>query len=541
MHLSTQPTRQQARQRSTPRVTIHCKGHMIYVSPPCAALAMFCTERLVSNLQRPRIPEPMFGLDRQYVLVDGYDEPTTQTIGVAMPAGLLQPVRQILKSQRCCVSLYNAPVALPPPASAAQRRTQTTDPAVLEFVRTHSRGIVRVGTNIDVARLCAQIAKAWPQLKIAVVGSLRKTVASAANLLTQELGAHQVSYVTSACHPERLARVTVSTFVAQGNANLDERDLLLVLDPIEILADDSSDCLRSVPGRLLTSTESVAGQAPWLPYAATSAFPMTHKMLGGRFANTRLIGFQPCQQKMSRYDQDWLRAWFGFAEMTAPQHGTISRSVVVTRSKVRGGPRIDARNGVVALKRSGVWRNQLRNRRIAGLVRLLQQGDHKELKQRFPEVAIAMNGLRTRSVVVLVENVEHASVLHALLSAASVVTATSTTQASSSEAAAFDVKIVTESAFPRIDLRSVDVVVCGTGGQGGMPSNSGLGEYNSVIDNRLSPLHVVDFVDETHPVLRKWAKHRMAAYIRAGFVIQGPEWSAVSRFLSDRPAIGGAR
>ena len=84
--------RRSKRGQSKPVVTIRFAGQSIYIAPSCNELTVFCTERLVPNPARPRILEPLFTHDRRLFLADGDEEPAERTVGVSMPAGLLDPV-----------------------------------------------------------------------------------------------------------------------------------------------------------------------------------------------------------------------------------------------------------------------------------------------------------------------------------------------------------------------------------------------------------------------------------------------------------------
>lgn len=498
-HKRRQSRRRSKRRRSKPVVTIRFARQSIYVAPPCKELSVFFTERLVPNPTRPRVREALFNLERRCFLAEGEEVPAEHTVGVWMPAGLLDPVCVVLDRAGYDIQFEDRPVDLPEVARSAYRRGGVQDPAVLEFVRTNSRGIVRIGQGVDAAVLCAQIAKAWPQMKIAVVGCRKKTVAHAAHVLTDALGDAGVSHITEG-RPERIARVTVSTFVAQGSANLNERKLILVLDPVELLGRRSRILLDCSP-------------------------------------TARLIGFLPRDCSMSRMDADEVHAWFGFDRVVVPSHGAIAREVIVVRSSVRGGARIDVGDDVVALKRRGVWHNRMRNRRIAGLVRLLRHRKLKKLDQRFPSVARAVRGRQTNRVVVLVESVEHTETLHELVPDASLTTAFKRTPATVSADQGVAVQIATATAFSQLNLQDVDVVIRVDAGPGSQPVC--VTAHKIVARNSNGPLVLVDLSDETHPELRKWAKRRLEAYCDAGFTVDGEQHTAVSRFLAQRPQHGG--
>jgi hypothetical protein len=487
------------RRHAKPVVTIRFVGQSIYVTPPCNQLAAFCTERLVPNPTKPRLLEPMFRPNREFFLAEGDAEPAEHTLGVWLPAGLLEPVCLVLDRAGYDVQVQNNPVDLPKIAKTSHRRGAAQDPAVLEFVRTNARGLVTIGEKVDAAGLCSQIAKAWPLLKIAVVGSRKKTVAHAAHALQDVLGDHAVTHITE-YRPERIARVTVSTFSGQSKANLNERRLILILDPVELFGCRSRVVLDFSP-------------------------------------TARLIGFLPRDLRMTRRETDLVHSYFGFKHLEVPAHGSIARDIVVVRSTVRGGPRIDVGDDMLELKRRGIWRNQMRNRRIARLVQLIQQPQTKELRRRFQGVVSAVKGRQIRTIAVLVENLEHAQILHTLIPESSVASAFDRGVAETDEDQAVAVQIITQTALPQLRLENIDVIVRADGCPGfGFPY---VAAHIAISAHSPYPLLVVDFADQTHPELRRWAKRRLEAYCDAGFTVAGELHSPVGRFLSQRPAQTG--
>lgn len=489
------------RRQAKPVVTIRFVGQCIYVAPPCNELVVFCAERLVPNPTRPRIPEPLFNLDRKILQSDGDAESAKRTVGVVLPAGLFEPVCHVLESGYD-IQVQKKPVDLQEVARSAYRRSAVQDPAMLEFVRTNSRGIVRIGQGVDAAVLCAQVAKAWPQMKMAVVGCRKKTVAHAAHVLKDAVSDLHVTHVSD-YRPDCISRVTVTTFSEQGSVNLNERELILVLDPVELFGRRSRIVLDCSP-------------------------------------TARLIGFLPRDPKMSRRDADLVGAYFGFDRLDVPKHGNIAREVIVVRSSVRGGPRIDVGDDVLELKRRGIWRNPMRNRRIAKLVQLLRQRQQQQLDRRFPSVAHVVRSRQIRTITVLVENVEHAETLHALLPDASIATAFERTVATGGAGRDVAVQIATATAFARVDPRNAEVVIRADGCPGlghlAVIAHTGVTAHTSDSARRCCPLVIVDVADRTHPELRRWAKRRLDAYCDAGFTVEGEPYTPVSRFLAQRPA-----
>ena len=90
----------------------------------------------------------------------------------------------------------------------------------------------------------------------------------------------------------------------------------------------------------------------------------------------RLYGFLEIGRHLAPYDEDWVAAVFGVEEVVIPRHGFIRRPVEVVAVKGAGGQGVAANLDSVALKRKGLWRHGLRNRRIAALARAVADADH---------------------------------------------------------------------------------------------------------------------------------------------------------------------
>jgi hypothetical protein len=93
------------------------------------------------------------------------------------------------------------------------------DPAdrlLLDLVQHNERGLIRVGNNVSVAWLIAQMALAWPEKTIAVAVARREEVQELANALRgYELG---VSVITGKNNPGSVSRVVVSTYVGLAHS-----------------------------------------------------------------------------------------------------------------------------------------------------------------------------------------------------------------------------------------------------------------------------------------------------------------------------------
>ena len=182
-----------------------------------------------------------------------------------------------------------------------------------------------------------------------------------------------VDVVDGPC-PKRLKRVVVTTFAGLGEpaVEIEKKDILIIPNATEALE-------------------------------AYARFAIPHA------ERARLYGFLEIGRHLALYDADWVAAMFGLEEVVIPRHGFIRRPVEVVAVKGAGGQGVAANLDSVALKREGLWRHGLRNRRIAALARAVADADHARLRAECPAVAarLASRG-GTLKVAVLVENIEHA-------------------------------------------------------------------------------------------------------------------------------------
>src|SRR5262249_40324029 len=70
---------------------------------------------------------------------------------------------------------------------------------------------------------------------------------------------------------------------------------------------------------------------------------------------------------------------------------------------------------LLQIKRQGLWRNRVRNRRLARLARRFQAAEGQAIEKDFSAKGWGLLGVDPLAVAVLVENVEHAEMLAAYL------------------------------------------------------------------------------------------------------------------------------
>ena len=82
---------------------------------------------------------------------------------------------------------------------------------------------------------------------------------------------------------------------------------------------------------------------------------------------------------------------------------------------VDGGPRLPLAASLLELKRLGVWKHPVRNRRIARFAQDFARQDLSWLREQMQEQLVAENLPATCKILVLVDSVEHALTLAHLL------------------------------------------------------------------------------------------------------------------------------
>jgi hypothetical protein len=180
----------------------------------------------------------------------------------------------------------------------------------------------------------------------------------------------------------------------------------------------------------------------------------------------------------------------------------------------------------------------------------IRDNTHHVLEQSCPAVASALMGRPATSVLVLVENVEHAEVLANRLPGWSLCAK----DAASPGPTLTGRVIATWEGAKDLDVSEWDVVIRADGGMGLTPlldaeaivfgkNNIATNRAPDPIDNYMGQtehrLLLIDFDDKHHPLLRKWSRNRWSAYAEKGWFGLGvdPVEARVERFLSSRPGV----
>jgi hypothetical protein len=434
---------------------------------------------------------------------------------LCLDAGLEPAVREALRRAGCAVECVGqAPPPLPPPDAARLGGFGVTDRTLLDAVRHHDRALLRYGPGVDLARLVAEVARAWPDLTVTVAVACRDDARRLGRALRRLLP--DVSIVTGQSGPAAVGRVVVATYTGLGHSaryrlpgyrmfDLAWTDIVVVLHALE-------------------ATTTVA--RGWL----------------GRAERARVFGLLPLDSRPSPLEGDLLRAVFGFHEGVLLRHAHRERPVLVLRYPVRGGMPLPAGLAGVPLQRRGVWQHAVRNRIAARLAAACAAGTAQTV------LGPAAAGI-TPGVVVLAANAEHALALAArlpedwLLLAGSDLCEEGLTPeqvrrlhrpVSPFRAGPLHA-VATPAVLANLDLSCVGVLVRADGG-GGRPALAPE-QLIEPDDGPARPLLLLDFDDRGHPELRRRARRRRQACEGRGWLAPGtdPVQARVERFLATRP------
>jgi hypothetical protein len=422
-------------------------------------------------------------------------------------AGLEPAVVRVLADTGCEIRSDGPTAELPAPDWTTLHSLQLNDLAMLETVRQHERSVIRYARSagVDPALLIAQIAIAWPDHRIVVVAQRVDDV----RMLRERLHGliRGVVGLTGDDHPPYIGRVVVATLDYACNSDVHpwERDMLIVHDAKEF-----------------------AGQRYW---------PLPHI-----YKKARLYGLLDVDAELAPSEADVLRCLFGFTEIVVPAHGCRLRPVIRLEHPSRGNIRLPLDTGLADLKRSGIWQNPVRNRKLARLAREIGKSGGslagplgEPFAGRHPRVAV------------VVENLEHAAALRSFLPDWPLAAASNIWRrglAFPGHLGQMTLKqgwpplsraIVTFEGLRESDISTIDVVVRADGGPGALPIE--LDRLTIPADSPENPLVLVDLADRAHPLLRKWVRSRRDAYHKRGWYRIGvdPVQERVQAFLNDRP------
>jgi hypothetical protein len=414
--------------------------------------------------------------------------PVTETY-----AGLEPRIKSLLEAKGYEIRLAGSrPGPLPHPRNPKSGGFGPDD-VLLDFVGRHERGLIRYDpAHVHVERLIAQVAEAFPEQRILVVAGRENDVLYLHRRLEERgLSVGGASYRYRSAGTQRVA-VTTFSCVGSGLADAANRDMVFYLNPAETFGH-------------------------W-------------GILGlGAIGPARVYGLMPEGLELPSPVSDLITMVFGDESVSVPKHGRTARPVQVVLVPSRIAGNVVAGEHDLAVRRRLVWHHEVRNRRIAQIVKALSREDYDQLDGLFPGLGRAARQHQGGYVGVLAENMEHALAMRRHLPGWTVVTGEQIVTEGLSQSDATRVSpvhadehllpqnaIITTSAMPKATW--FDVIVRADAGID-LPALGGthlLGHAH--MDDGLL---IIDFDDRHHPLARKWTRSRTAAYTAAGWYIAG--------------------
>jgi hypothetical protein len=135
---------------------------------------------------------------------------------LCLPAGLGPVAREALRrAGRRVECVGQAPPPLPPADFTRLEGFGAVDRTLLDAVRCHGRALLRYGPGVDLARLVAEVALAWPDLTVTVLAACRADAWRLGRALRALLP--DVSVVIGQSCPAEVGRVVVATYAGLGH------------------------------------------------------------------------------------------------------------------------------------------------------------------------------------------------------------------------------------------------------------------------------------------------------------------------------------
>ena len=400
------------------------------------------------------------------------------------------------------------PGPLPAPSKCNLPRLHHVDPPVLDFVQQQERGLIRYKRSRKrLTQLVSQVAVAWPEANVLLC------VSPGGDALTPE---DCLWDMLLEMNPE----ADDSVYGTQvGNVWVGDYD-----DVADWLPDMEGPTILIVP-------------EPWKLLQSKAGFQVLCQA-----QDARLFGLLPGEARLTQSERDEMTTFFGVREIDSEAEDTADRPARVAFVRYDSGPEIDRNTKTFELMRQGIWRNSLRNLRIAVLIRALVDHDQEQLQTHFPGVWRVLAGKPAGRIGVFVENVEHALVLAKSLRGWPVVASVrlhdeglthrerGILRAGRDEFWASKKNVII-TADGLASAGQIDVLIRADAGVGQLPKIIYVNEI------------VIDLNDRHHPVLQKRAKQRRMAY-------QQQEWNVggktemnyhLQQFLATRPQLKGSK
>lgn len=466
-------------------VTIDRDGQAILVEPPCEEIL----HELATTFHDAGV-DPTRGFlikPKRETLYRIWDTSGGQE--AMLLAGLEPLVVTLLRDAGRSVAVVPRPLAVLPPPRPLLTSGTPIDPTLIDFVSGRERGLIRLGPDVEPARLIAQLHQAYPGVTIAVTAVRHDDVRRFGQALQVLVPA--ACWSTGDDFPADPGPLIVTTLAGLGahGVDLHSRDFLIFLH----------------------AREALGAAADWPLADARRA---------------RLFGLARLSEPLAPYDRDRTWAFFGFDALDIPAPGRVIRRVTAFTTRIDGArPAGDL--SPADLKRLGLWQYPIRNRRLARLAAALAGEDRAEVARKLPRLAQDLP-VSPLGVLVLVEGFEHAAPLAGLLPGWGVVTgphidsrstlASALARPLGAEATAGLRVIATWDGLSAVDLENVDVLIRADGGVG-VPKRLAAGP--ATVNPDRGPLLVVDCDDRHHPALRRRAHARRTAYLSLGWTVDG--------------------
>lgn len=467
-------------------VTLSRRGQLLVISPRCKAV-----ERALRAKRWAAVvnPDGSVRVSRRYVPLFevGPDDVLLCWIGLA-PA-----VMETLHQAGFDVSAQHLGYPTLRLPSVEQREPQLT-----AFIAQHDRGLIRYDRDaISIPHLIAEIIGCWPDLSVMVIGKRRVEMRRLAKTVRTQCRLPAIEYVGDYILNQD-ARVIFATYGrgARGSVHPTNYDIVIVLD----------------------ARESI-GEWP-------SRFALEN------FDSARVYGLLPLDRALSPFEETRIREMFGFQELAMHQREHGVRPIEVCWIQSKGSTLRRSADGIVEVKRHGIWRNETRNRQIARVARGFLAGDENALTQMFSGRLPSFTPGEAYGVFVLVETVEHALALAPKLAGWPVFTwgFVNLEGLNDPQRTLLQERSVTHPlALPRFGIttlgglpnprlywgRQHDVLIRADGGHSvpSLPNHAWL----RPLDHALRPLTIVDFIDHHHHELARRFVKRWRAYAANGW------------------------
>jgi retron-type reverse transcriptase len=391
------------------------------------------------------------------------------------------------------------PKPLRKPRCIDPRPLLSVDFSLIDFVRNNERGLIRYNSEaVQPSWLVAQIAQAWPNRRIVVIGTRDNDVWAMFKYL-RRYGV-DVSVATTDHHPMRCGQVVVATAsgIKQTGIHLKQRSVYIALNPTEVF--NKPECLPHIPGRLyglLIENLAIASR--------------TMDLLKGLFGPSRL--YIP---------------WHGCHEVPVSVIRLPFRTAVkpAQQKKNKGSPDEETGFDLLGFKRQHIWNNPVRNRWIAGLAKAISQDDGPALTTKYPSMAKDLNRRVGQRVGVLVENVDHAAQLLSRLKGWKIIAPPDVvtqrlnqeTQVAIRKGRSGAARLTGHAIVTSLSLASAgtfDVLIRADAGAGLPPI-----PRDALIarDGTQSDLVVIDIEERHHFIFRQRCRARVAAYRERGWL-----------------------